>query len=69
MWYQSKFFWLNLIALVLLIVNYFLSNDIFPNFNVWWGLIVVVLNAIAGMIQATQVARLKAKLKANKIPF
>jgi hypothetical protein len=64
--FKSKFFWLNLIALVLLVINYFIENGMFPNFLTWWGLAVVILNAIAGMIQNTQLMKAKNELKLLK---
>jgi membrane protein YdbS with pleckstrin-like domain len=58
---KSKFFWLNLIALAILIVQYFVTNQMFTQWLAWEGLAIVVLNAIAGMIQTQQVVELKAQ--------
>ncbi len=64
--FKSKFFWLNVIALLILVIQYFINNNAFPEYVGWEGLALVVLNAIAGMIQSQQVAKLKAQLKAHK---
>ena len=58
---KSRFFWLNLIAIVLLVIQYFIQNEMFPQWVAWEGLVIVVLNAIAGMIQNQQVVTLKQK--------
>jgi hypothetical protein len=62
MWYTSKWFYLNLIAVVTLIVTYFINNQMFPNLLGWFGLVIVILNAIAGMIQSQQLYKLKKLL-------
>jgi hypothetical protein len=64
MWYQQKALWLNVIAVIVLILQYLLNLPTNPaTWVVWEGLAVIVLNAIAGMIQGQQVYTLKAKLK------
>ena len=60
-WMKSKFFWLNVIAIIILIVQYFIQNQTFPQWVAFEGLAIVVLNAIAGMIQGQQIATMKAK--------
>ncbi|MGA2669805.1 MAG: hypothetical protein ABSF21_00050 [Dehalococcoidia bacterium] len=65
---KAKFFYLNLIALVILAVQYFISNQMFTQYLAWEGLIVVLLNAIAGMIQGNQVAKLKKNLVQGSKP-
>jgi flagellar motor component MotA len=62
-WLKSRFFWLNLIAIIILIVQYLIDNNSLPDYAKWEALFIVVLNAIAGMIQSNEVAKLKAKLK------
>lgn len=63
-WLKSKIFWLNLIALVILVLQYAIDNNLVP---AEWvpieALIVVVLNAIANMITSNQVTGLRAKVK------
>ena len=59
--FKSGALWLNLIAILLLVLQYTMTN-----FNQAWvvyeGLAVVVLNAIAGMIQSQTLIKTKAKL-------
>jgi len=62
-WLKSKFFWLNVIAIVIATIQYFIDNQMFVEWIKWEALIVVILNMIAGMIQATTVSKLKAILK------
>jgi hypothetical protein len=59
---KSKFFWLNLIAILVLVIQYFITNEMFPAWAAYLSLAVVVLNAVAGMLQGNQVAKLKIKL-------
>jgi len=53
---------------VILAVQYFISNQMFTQYLAWEGLIVVLLNAIAGMIQGNQVAKLKKNLVQGSKP-
>lgn len=64
--FKSKFLWLNLIALVVLVITYLIDNDLFPQFTTWFGLALVVLNAIAGMLQTQTISKLKSKLSNPK---
>lgn len=66
MWYQSKWFYLNLIAIAILVLQYFVANSMFESMAIWWPLIISILNAIAGMIQSGQTASLKRQLNAIK---
>jgi uncharacterized membrane protein YjfL (UPF0719 family) len=61
-WLKSKFFWLNLIAIIIMIIQYLIDNNSLPDYAKWEVLGIVILNAIAGMIQSAEVAKLKAKL-------
>jgi len=63
MWYKSKWFWLNVIAVVLAVIQYFISNEMFVNLLPWFGLVVVILNMIVGMLQSVQLQKLKKQLK------
>lgn len=59
---KSKFFYLNLIAVVLLGVQYAANNTMIPrSWLPYEGLLVVVLNGIAGILQGQQVTKLKAR--------
>ena len=63
---KSKFFYLNLIAILLLVIQYSINNNLAPaKFVPYETLAVIVLNAIAGMIQSQQVAKLKVRVKNN----
>ena len=63
---RSKFFWLNLIAVLVLIIQQIIDNNLLPQYGVYEAIAISVLNAIAGMIQGQQVAGLKATLKKLK---
>ncbi len=70
-WLKSKFFWLNVIAILLAIIQYFTDNKMFTSWAPWEGLAVVILNMIAGMIQGNTVKKLKkenAVYKSHIIP-
>lgn len=56
--FKSKAFWLNVFAIILLVLQYSISN-FSKDWVVYEGLAVVVLNAIAGMIQSNTVTKLK----------
>jgi len=60
---KSKFFWLNIIALVILTVQYTMKFSMLP--DSWLpleGLVLVLLNAIAGMLQSQQLSKAKAEI-------
>jgi hypothetical protein len=64
-WLKSKFFWLNVIAIALLVLQYAANNSMVPaSWVKYESLAVVVLNAIAGMIQANAIRKLKRLVKA-----
>ena len=67
---KSKFFYLNLIALLVLALQYIIQNNMFRQYLAYEGLAVVLLNALAGMIQGQQVTKLKTSLEVaqSKIP-
>lgn len=64
--FKSKFFWLNLIAVLVLVIQYFITNEMFPAWAAYFSLAVVILNAIAGMLQSQQMTTLKLKLKTTQ---
>jgi small basic protein len=62
MWYTSKWLWLNVIAIVILILQYTMDNSLVPAAWVpYESLAVVVLNAIAGILQSNAVRKLKSQ--------
>jgi len=63
--FKSKAFWLNVFAIILLVLQYSISN-FSKDWVVYEGLAVVVLNAIAGMIQSSTVTKLKKENTAYK---
>ena len=56
---KSKAFWLNIIAITLAVIGYFADKGMFPNWAPWFGLLVVVLNMVSGMIQSNTVTKLR----------
>ena len=61
MW-KNKFFWLNIIAIVLAAIQYFVDKGMFENLIPWFGLAVIILNMVAGMIQGNSLMKTKAAL-------
>ena len=65
---KSKTLWLNVIAIILMVIQYLENWPKNPSdWLMWEGLAVVVLNAIAGMIQSQTNAALKLENKTLKI--
>jgi len=68
--WKSKALWLNVIAIVVMILQYLLNLPTNPaTWVAWEGLGVVVLNAISGMIQSGNFNNAKAQLKACGTPY
>jgi hypothetical protein len=65
----SAWFWLNLIAIALAVLQYFLDNQMFTDWIKWEGLGIVVLNMLAGMIQGQTVTKLKSQVNECKARF
>ncbi len=67
---KSKFFWLNLIAILIEVAQYCITSSLFPEYTVLIttiiGFLTVISNAIAGMVQSSQVTQLKSQLKQLK---
>jgi hypothetical protein len=64
MWYTSKWLWGNVVAIIILILQYSLNNNIAPaSWVPYEGMALAVLNAIAGMIQSAAVRKLKATIQ------
>jgi magnesium-transporting ATPase (P-type) len=61
--WTQKIFWVNILALVLVGLNYAITNNLFPKFTVWIDLAIAILTAIGNAIGGgTQVAKLKGQL-------
>ena len=60
----SKFFWLNLIGVLIQIGQYIMGQNLWPEYSNLLTVILtclqIVSNAIAGTVQSQQVAKLKA---------
>ena len=60
--WSSKALWLNVIAIVVMVLQYLLNLPTNPaSWVVWEGLAVIVLNAITNMIQSGNLYALKKK--------
>jgi hypothetical protein len=59
----SRFFWLNLIGLVVNILQYVITNNLLPQYafliTTIIGILQIILNAIAGMVQAQTLKKAK----------
>jgi len=65
---KSKALWLNVIAIIIMVIQYLENWPKNPaDWVIWEGLAVVVLNAIAGMVQSQTNATLKLENKTLKI--
>jgi hypothetical protein len=66
-WLKSKFVWINAIAIIVEILQYFITNNMFPNATVIITAVIAILtiiaNAIAGATMSVRVAKLKAQVK------
>ena len=62
----SKFLWLNLISIALLVLQYFVVNDMFVQYALWEGLLIAILNSVAGMIQGQQLVKSKLEVSLLK---
>lgn len=66
-WLKSRFFWINLIAILVNIGQYFLTENILPEYTMLITTIIgglqIISNAIAGMSLSNQNAQLKMQLK------
>ena len=56
---MSKVIILDVLAIVLAIVQYFIANNMFVQWIVWEGLGVIVLNMIIAQVQANTITSLK----------
>jgi hypothetical protein len=56
---MSKVIILDVLAIVLAIVQYFIANNMFVQWIVWEGLGVVVLNMIIAQVQVNTITSLK----------
>jgi hypothetical protein len=67
MWYTSKFFYINLIAILVNIGQYLLTSNIIPEYTELITFIIgglqIISNAIAGMSLSSQTVQLKTQLK------
>ena len=61
--WETKIFWMNLVALVLVGLNYAITNNLFPQYTIWFDMGIAILIAIGNAIGGgTQVYKLKAKV-------
>ena len=61
-WLKSKALRLNVIAIVVMVIQYLINNQVYPAYLGLEGLAVIVLDAIANILQSQTVKTLKAKL-------
>lgn len=63
---KSKFFWINLLGLLVNVGQYFLTNNLAPDYTMLIttiiGVLQVIANSVAGIAVASQNTQLKAKL-------
>lgn len=45
-WWKSKTLWFNVFSILVLIVQYFLDNKMFPAYVPWETLVIIVINAV-----------------------
>jgi hypothetical protein len=59
-WYKSKILWGDVIAILIMVLQYLLNLPSNPaSWVAWEGMAVVILNAIAGMIQSQTLFTIK----------
>jgi hypothetical protein len=62
-WFKSKFFWINAIALVVEIIQYFITNNLFPNITILLTSIIAILAIVSNAIAGTTISVRNAKLQ------
>ena len=60
---------LNILAVLYAAIQYVLDNNLANNIVPWLGLVLVILDLVMQQLQSQQIAKLKVKLAANKIPY
>jgi hypothetical protein len=63
---KSKAFILNMLVLAAFVIQYLIDNKLFPNWIVWEGLALAIINMVAVMIQGIKLQaerKLTASLK------
>jgi hypothetical protein len=69
MW-KSKFFWINLIPIVINVIQYVITNNLLPDYTLLFttiiGLLQVILNAIVGIKAERTVIGLKKQIASLK---
>ena len=61
--WTQKIFWINVVALALVGLNYAITNNLFPQYTVWIDAAIAIVTAIGNAIGGgVQVAKLKGKI-------
>lgn len=63
-WLKSKFFWINAIVIIVFVLNYLITNNLWPEYVDYFNLVIGVLGLISNMIAGTATSLRLAK--ANK---
>ena len=63
MWWKSKWFWLDILALILVIIQYLQANPDWKNAAFGEGLALIIVTTIIGFIQNGQNTTLKKKIE------
>jgi hypothetical protein len=70
---SSKFFWISFIGIMVALANYFITNNLAPQYTVLIesiiGILTVISNYIAGFQTSTKLAKAKAQLATHNIKF
>ena len=66
-WFLSKTIWFNLASIIILVIQYFIDNQMFPDYVKWEILAIAVINMILRLIMSETLQPLgKTSLAAYK---
>jgi hypothetical protein len=63
---KSKVFWVNIVAIIIVAIQYLINNNILPDYVVWEGLALAIFDAIAAALSSQKLDTLKKSLPPPK---
>jgi hypothetical protein len=61
-WLKSKAFWINILAIIAVVIQYLLTNGIAKQWATYEGIALALITAITTQIQGNAAAKLKTQL-------
>ena len=56
---KSKALWVNVVAVIIVAIEYIINNNVLPIYVVWEGLALAIFNAIAAALATEKLTKLK----------